>query len=136
MQQKTVVMVKTKLNEDAKEATITALTFNWAGVTAEMLQAPASQTLTINKQGEWRRKKAIPQTEEVMVKDMILRMGSRSITPTVEGVAAAVTTLSPADRAALIKKLQEDEKAAAKQANKGGSKSAPKGDGDKDRPQA
>src|SRR5882672_1771236 len=131
MEAKTIEMVKTKLNKDDKNTVVTALTLNWTGVTLEMLQGPASQTLVINKQGEWRRKKVIPQTEEVMVKDMIARMGSRSVTPTVEGVVAAASTFSAEQRAALMKQLQDADKA---EKSKGSNKNTPKKDGD--RPQA
>lgn len=133
MEAKIVEMVKTRLNKDDKNAVVTALTFLTAGVTVEMLLAPALQTLVINKQGEWRRKGKIPQVEEVSIPDMIARMGSRSVTPTVEGVAAAATTFSDDQRDALIKQLQAQQK--AEQA-KGKKNITPKKDGDKDRPAA
>lgn len=130
MEAKIVEMVKTRLNKDDKNAIVTALTFLTAGVTVEMLLSPALQTLVINKQGEWRRKGNIPQTEEVSIKDMIARMGSRSVTPTVEGVSAAATTFTDTQRDELIKKLQAQQKA-EKAGNKG--KGAKK---DGDQPQA
>lgn len=145
-------MVKTKLNEDAANAVITALTFDWTGVTTEMLVGPATDSLKITKQAAWRRKGAIPQKEEVLVKDMIAQMGSRSQTPlTAEGIAAVAGSMSKDEVNALIARLSEDakkreadEKAAAKAeadaakaakkpAGKGG-KAGKDGDGQGDQP--
>lgn len=126
MEKKIIEMVRTKLNKDDKNSVVTALTFITEGVTVEMLLGPALQTLVINKQGEWRRKKAIPQTEEVSIKDMISRMGSRSVTPTVEGVVAAASTFSAEQRAALMKQLQDADKA---EKSKGGKNKEVKKDG-------
>lgn len=131
MEAKIVQMVKTKVNEDAKDAVITALTFDTTGVTADMLLAPALQTLVINWQGGKRRAKSIPTEDTIVVKDMIARMGSRSVTPTVEGLKAAATTFTDAQRDELIKQLQAQQKA---EKAKGSNKGQPKKDGD--RPQA
>lgn len=136
---KTVVMAKTKLNEDAANAVITALTFDWTGCTMEMLIGPATDSLKITRQAAWRRKGTIPQKEEVNVKDMIAQMGSRSQTPlTADGIAAVAGSMSKEEVNALIARLAEDakkreadEKAAAKAEAEAerAAKKAPKGKG-------
>jgi hypothetical protein len=140
---KQVITVKTKLDKNDKNPKVTVLTLDFEGCTVEMLAGPAADTLVINKQGAWRRAKAIPAKEDVLVKDMIARMGSRSQAPlTVEGIAAVAGTMKPEEVEALIAKIRADakardaaEKGEKKGATKGATKST-KGDGGEDRASA
>lgn len=135
MELKQVVTVKTKLNKDDKNPKVTVLTLDFTGCKVENLIPAATDTLVINKQGQWRRAKAIPQKEEVNVLEMIARMGSRSQAPaTVEGLAAVASTFSAEQRAEFLALLQKEEKEKAAAAKKSGR--AAKQDGEKDRPSA
>jgi hypothetical protein len=141
---KRTVTVRTKLNKNDKNPKVTVLTFDFKGVTLEDLAGPAIDSLTINKQGAWRRSGKVPTTETVLVSDMIARMGSRSGGPiTVDSVAAQFAALSPSDQAKLLKQAEAAKaapKAPAAQAerkNKGfpsqpkpAAPEAPKGDGE------
>jgi hypothetical protein len=111
MADKTVHTVKTKLNKDDKSPVITSLTIDWTGATAELLRAPAADSLIINWQGQQRRGKKIPAQATLMASEFIARMGARMGPVTVESTAAMAATMTPEQVNALIKKLQDDERA-------------------------
>lgn len=108
---KTVHTVRTKLNKDDKSPIITALTINWAGATADLLRAPAADSLIITWQGQMRRSKKIPAQAEFLATDFIARMGSRQGPVTAESVAAMAATLKPEEVEAMIAKLRAEQKA-------------------------
>lgn len=104
--------VHTKINKNAASKA-TVLTMDYEGVTKEALIGPAEDSLVINLQGRWRRAGGIPQLQTVKVGELIASLGKREgVQISVEGLAAAATTMSKEDRAALIAKLAEMDKAA------------------------
>lgn len=96
--------VDTKQDKDSTEAKRTVVTVDFTGATPEQIEALAVRTLIITRQSAWRRNGSIPAKDTIMVKDA----GTRTaFVATPESLAAKASSMSAAERAALIKKLQE-----------------------------
>ena len=124
MELKRILQVDTKPTKNSK-AVRTVLTMDYTGVTAEMLQGPAEDSLVIAWQGRKRRGAlatpavAIPSTETVKVAELIASLKTRAGgPPTVDSTAAQFSSLSAEDQKAALAKLQELVKAQAKETRK------------------
>lgn len=101
-----VFTVSTKKDKDSA-AKKTVLTVKWDGCTEAVCQALAVQALVVKLQGNWRAK-GIPEKAEVLVKDHAPGTRHVSMTPEqVQAMALDAAKANPAQRAALIKALQE-----------------------------
>lgn len=107
---KTVTIVRTKLDKNDKSPKVTSVGLIWDGVTVDMLKGVATDGLVINLQGKFRRAKSIPPVYEARVVDLIAGMGSRQIPATVEGLSAVAKGMKPEEIEALIAKLREESK--------------------------
>src|SRR5258708_35772844 len=94
---KTVSNIETRIS-NKKDASAsdravhrTALTIDWTGCTLEDLKPAAAQTLVINRQGQYRRTKNIPQVDTIKAKDVLSGMGRQSLPMDVAGIS----TLAP-----------------------------------------
>ena len=88
----------------------TILTVDFTDLTDEAAQAFIVSAVTIRLQNKW-RKKGIPKEHTVLLKD--LAVATRTVAVTAEGVIATAKALTPAERQAAIKALQEMEAAEA-----------------------
>jgi hypothetical protein len=101
---KTQVKCMTK-KDKAGTASPTIVTLDWDGVTLDDTKPLFTDGLVIRLQSKWRRGEgAIPSVVEVRVKDACA--GRVAEVVTVDSLAANANTLTPAERAALIAKLQ------------------------------
>lgn len=103
MQNETRASVSTKATKDAAEAVKTALIINWEGCTVEEIQAMAQQALIVKLQSGW-RKNGIP--ESVTVKAADHKVGVRAKKSALETVTAALSSLTPEQKAELLAALQ------------------------------
>ncbi len=94
--------VTTKLDARA-EKTITAVTFNWEGMTPEEIRALAEQALTVKIQGKWRSDGIIPTSAEINVVEH--KIGVRAPKKPVN-VLDAVKAMTAEEKAALLAMLQ------------------------------
>lgn len=95
--------VDTKL--DAKgETKRTQVTVDFTGASEELVQGLAARTLIVTAQGGFRRNGVIPPKHTVLVREAGTR---QAFVATPDSLAAKASVMTPAERAALIKKLQE-----------------------------
>jgi len=96
--------VSTKQDADGDEKQ-TDFTVDFSNCSEDVVKAMAFAYLTVKRQGAWRRK-GIPAKEEIAATNFA--PGSRAVEPvTVDTIAARAETLSPEQRAELLRKLQE-----------------------------
>ena len=97
----TSLTVSTKVTKDAEAPIKTDLTINWEGMTPEDIRAMAQAALVVKWQAK-ARQDGIPTACTINATDY--RVGTRAPKKSLVDQLAA---LPPADRAALIAKLQE-----------------------------
>lgn len=97
---KTNVTCNTRIKTGApKQAT--NLTIEWDGMTEDDIRDLAQQSLVIKLQGGWRKDKAVP--DEASIKAVDHKIGTRAPKRPFD-LAAALASLSPEDRAAVLAK--------------------------------
>lgn len=99
-------MVRTVLTSKAEGAaqSKTTLTLDFAGCDLTALKAFAAATLTIRRQNTW-RKKGIPASETVLVKDYVPGMRQAEAV-TVENTVSRAATMTKVERDAIIAQLR------------------------------
>lgn len=101
----TTLTAKTKLDARAESAVETAVTITWDNISLEDTRALATRTIIIAAQAQWRKDGAIPTEATLDANEFANPTRTRTPKDAVAAAKAALSKMSPEERAAFLASL-------------------------------